>query len=412
MTAVDRFWGIPPSAGVVPAAGEVLAEWTPVEVDGDATGLSAVYTALLPELRLATGQTVVAGRANGREVPLATRRADGVVELAFDPDAAVAALLERAAWTPKAPVSARLPFPYHRVPGPIRRIVRDLLVKRSRGSDAYPAWPVEASIEVVRRIALAARRIAEPELVPTAFWPDGKRFALCLTQDIDTAAGLAVAAEIARDQAERGLGCCWFIVGAGYDVDDATAASLREHGEIGLHDMHHDNRIAFMDDGARAERLDSAAGLIERFGIRGFRSPSMLRTPALMDALAERFAWDSSIPDSGLYPAPNGCGTVFPFMRRGLLVLPATVPPDGQLIARGLDPDGVVQAWIGKLDWIAAAGGVAVHLAHPERGFSADEPMREAYRRFLDHVRQRDDAWVALPSQIADHWRAREASIG
>jgi hypothetical protein len=141
--------------------------------------------------------------------------------------------------------------------------------------------------------------------------------------------------------------------------------------------------------------------------MRGFRSPSMLRSPALYDALRGRFEYDSSIPDTGLLPSRNGCATVFPLEVGGVPVLPLTVPPDGQLMSRGLDPDAVVAQWIEKAEWIRSLGGVAVLLTHPERGFVAEPSMRAAYRRFLDWAAAQDDAWHALPREVVAHWSER-----
>lgn len=408
MSAVDSFWGIPPSDAVAPAAATPLARWQRVHVDGGPLGLDGGVGILLPQLRPVQGDPLISVEYGSQKLALAARSGDGTVELAFDPDETVEALTSRAAMTERPPLSARLPFQYHRVPAPVRAVVRNVLVGRS-SSEAFPAWPVEASVEAVRRIYLRARQAADPGLEPAPFWPDGKRFALCLTQDVDTAEGVPVAVEMAGEQRERGLGCCWFVVGEAYQLADTDAAALRERGEIGLHDMRHDNKIAFMQPAEIAQRLDGARPLIERLGIHGFRSPSMLRTPVLYDALEGRFEWDSSVPDTGLYPTSNGCATVFPYTRGELVVLPATIPPDGQLLGRGLSPDQVLDAWKAKVDWVARVGGVAVHLAHPERGFSADPPMREVYRRFLDWVAARGDAWLALPSQVADHWRRRSS---
>jgi hypothetical protein len=173
-----------------------------------------------------------------------------------------------------------------------------------------------------------------------------------------------------------------------------------------LHGPHHDNRIAFLDAKHAAAQLDACAEVMDEHKMRGFRSPSMLRTPGLYGLLADRFAYDSSMPDTGLLPARNGCATVFPLTQR-LSVLPLTLAPDGQLLGRGLGPDAVLATWIAKAEWIATLGGVAVHLTHPEPGFSADAPMRAAYERFLDWVAGRDDVWCATPVEIVEHWRSR-----
>lgn len=394
MREVDRFWGLGPGDGVAVSAASPVAGWGVVRLP------EGVVT--LPERRPVSGDPVVT--AESGEV-LAARRADGVVELAFDPDAAVEALIWRRALTPKRPLAARLPFHYHRVPAPVRRVLRDLLTRRQAAAaeEGFPAWPGDPSVEVVRRVYLAARGEA-----PAPFWPEGKTYALALTRDVDSAGGLQVAAEMASEEAERGLRACWYVVGRDYPLLDEPMAALSA-GEIGLHDAHHDNKLAFLSREEMARRLDSCRADIDRYGIRGFRSPSMLRTAPLYEVLAERFAYDSSIPDSGLLPARNGCATVFPFRRGGLPILPLTLPPDGQLLGRGLDAAGVLAAWVAKAEWVKGLGGVAMHLSHPEEGFSASPEMRAAGRDFLDWVAAEaaGDAWHATPAEIAEHWESR-----
>jgi hypothetical protein len=174
-----------------------------------------------------------------------------------------------------------------------------------------------------------------------------------------------------------------------------------------LHGSHHDNRIAFLEDGGAEAELDACRATIDELRMRGFRSPSMLRTPRLYEALEGRFAYDSSMPDTGLLPERNGCGTVFPFAHGSITVVPLTLPPDGQLLGRGLEPAEVLAAWIAKAEWIAGVQGAAVHLTHPEPGFSAEPAMRETYRAFMRWVSSRDDVWAATPAEIVDHWTSR-----
>lgn len=404
----DAFWGLEASDSVLPSPGAVVGRWEVVAAALD--GASVPIT--LPERRtVGPGEPVVGGRLeSGEDAALAVRRDDGRVELAFDVDAAVAALIRRRAYTRARPVSARLPFNYRRVPAPLRNLVRNLLSRRAaaRLDEGYPAWPADPSVEVLRRIHLTARRAVEPALEPAPFWPDGKRFALALTHDVDSGPGLELAREIAAEEAEQGHRSCWYLVGGDYRLDPAAVADLRAAGgELGLHGSHHDNRIAFLADGAAEAELDACRATIDGLGMRGFRSPSMLRTPRLYAALEGRFDYDSSMPDTGLLPERNGCGTVFPFAHGSLTVLPLTLPPDGQLLGRGLEPAQVLASWIDKAEWIAGVRGVAVQLTHPEPGFSAEPAMREAHRAFMRWVSARDDVWAATPAEIVDHWTAR-----
>jgi peptidoglycan/xylan/chitin deacetylase (PgdA/CDA1 family) len=335
----------------------------------------------------------------------------GAVELAFDPDAAVAALSEKAAYTAGRPLAARMPFSYRRMPAPVRNVIRNAMTRRRAAEvdSGWPSWPCEPSVEALRAVYLAARRALEPGLEPLPFWPDGRQFAIAITHDVDSAAGLERSRALAAMEAARGRRACYFVVGLDYPLDPAAMADLHAAGaEIGLHGPHHNNRIAFQDPEVSVSELDACVEAISEHQMRGFRSPSMLRTQRLYGLLADRFVYDSSMPDTGLLPARNGCATVFPLERQPS-VLPLTLAPDGQLLGSGLSPDAVLAAWIAKAEWIADLGGVAVHLTHPEVGFSADAPMRAAHERFLDWVAEREDAWCATPVEIVEHWRARTA---
>jgi peptidoglycan/xylan/chitin deacetylase (PgdA/CDA1 family) len=293
-------------------------------------------------------------------------------------------------------------------------VVRDALVRlrkrRGRGGDGFPSWPVEPSIEVLRAVYLRSRQALEPALRPRSPWPDGKRFALVLTHDIDSSNGQSVALELAAAEREHGLRSAWYVVGRDWPLDHEALGSLRADGhELGLHDTHHDNRGAFLAPDQLGERLDACGELVERYGMTGYRSPSMLRTKSMYQALLGRFGYDSSMPDTGLLPKRNGCATVFPINVDGVPVLPLTLPPDGQLAGLGLDPTEIAEQWVAKTEWVARAGGIAMVLTHPEPGFSAEAPMQDAYRRFLAWAASRDDAWHALPHEVAARWAKRGA---
>jgi peptidoglycan/xylan/chitin deacetylase (PgdA/CDA1 family) len=412
---LDSFWGLSSESPVFPVEGTAVARWETVELlDPERLGLSfqGPSRVVLPERRrLTSADPLLRGRlSDGQEVVLAARTDTGRVAVAFDPELAVAQLIARGRYTTGRPLTARLPFKYRRVPAPVRNLMRDLLTRRRAASleEGYPLWPVEPAVELLRRVYLSLREAVEPGLSPVPFWPHGRRLAVALTHDVDSAEGLELAPEIAAEEAVRRHRSCWYLVGRDYPLDAAAIDELRSAGgELGLHGAHHDNRIAFLPEAEAAAQLEACRTDAEALDMRGFRSPSMLRTPTLYSVLEDRFTYDSSVPDTGLLPNRNGCATVFPFTHGRLVVLPLTLPPDGQLLGRGLDPSGVLAAWIAKTEWIASVGGVAVHLTHPERGFSAEEPMRDAYRSFMDWLGSREDVWLATPGEIVEHWKAR-----
>jgi hypothetical protein len=124
----------------------------------------------------------------------------------------------------------------------------------------------------------------------------------------------------------------------------------------------------------------------------------------LIDVVSERFAIDMSIPDSelgGPYSGTAGCGTVFPFLLRGVLEIPWTLAQDVYLRqVQGLTPDGVLANWIAKLSYIKSVGGVAVLPSHPIWIGEHDPGMHAAYSRFLDTVAGDDDLFVTTPTAL------------
>src|ERR1041385_7523602 len=73
-------------------------------------------------------------------------------------------------------------------------------------------------------------------------WPDGKKFALVLTHDVESLAGVAKCRQLA--ELERSLGfrsCFSFIPQGAYSTSRLLRNELTRNGvEVGVHDLHHD----------------------------------------------------------------------------------------------------------------------------------------------------------------------------
>src|SRR5262249_56497574 len=82
---------------------------------------------------------------------------------------------------PPPPASARLPFSYRRIPGPIRRLLARAIgfVQWTRRSAwaRFPGWPIDLSADVAADLAGGPR-------------PSFARTPVLLTHDIDSAEGL------------------------------------------------------------------------------------------------------------------------------------------------------------------------------------------------------------------------------
>jgi len=287
-----------------------------------------------------------------------------------------------AAFTDAAPLSARLPIGYNRAPGVVRALAARAIGRWQRGNAdrwaRFPAWPLDLTADWLADVIAAGSDT------------DGRATPVVLTHDIDSPEGLAA---LVRDflpiEEKAGARSTSYVVPCGWTVDEALVADAHGRGhEIGVHGYDHANRTPFAGADERRRRLDAAKPFADRFGVSGYRAPSLLRTRPLLRDLASRYRYDSSIPTSGgLFPVPNnGCASARPFTVEGIVELPLSMPRDGSLRFLGYGADDIVRLWIECADAIAAARGVVVLLTHCERRFSGTPAMLRAYRTFVEHV--------------------------
>ncbi|MFH1539114.1 MAG: hypothetical protein ABIH66_09155 [bacterium] len=358
---------------------------------------------------LPEGRLLARFRDSGAPAAVASGSA---VHFAFDPVETLRGLLRERYVGASRPAVSGLPFHYHRFPRSMRLWAHRLQVRRSAVEDeGFPAWPVEPSAEALRRLLRAGFEAAAGKPLPShgSLWPGGKRFAVVLSHDMDTAKSFAAMDNLAKMEEARGLRSCWNVVGAFYRHDHAALGAISSAGhEIALHGYNHDNKLAYLPGAEIEKRLDSCAGFANRYGVQGFRSPSLLTSAALDAAVARRFVWSSSTIDTDVNSiiAPHrGVCSVFPFFKDGLLELPLTIPLDDRLMIMGFRGDAFFELVMKKTDWIAKVGGVVFLGNHPEPHISGNAEMLAMYERLLDALAARGDAWFALPSELARHWR-------
>lgn len=75
-------------------------------------------------------------------------------------------------------------------------------------------------------------------------WPDGRRFALVLTHDVEGSKGLSGMEQLVRLEQEHGFRSCFNFVPKGeYQVSDDLRKVLGESGfEVGVHGLDHDGK--------------------------------------------------------------------------------------------------------------------------------------------------------------------------
>jgi peptidoglycan/xylan/chitin deacetylase (PgdA/CDA1 family) len=265
----------------------------------------------------------------------------------------------------------------------MRSLIASLIGRRQRRHQAkwatFPKWPLDLSADFLND--LITGRPSPYGNGPTP---------VLLTHDLDSGEGLENLCKWFLDLEESvGARSTNYIVPKAWPIDHGRLRSVRDRGhDIGIHGYDHSNISPFLDSKERRTRLEAAHELVEEYGILGYRSPSLLRTKALLKDLSPYYLYDSSIPTSGgLFPIPNnGCASARPFRVEGIAELPITLPRDGSLRFLGYSPQAILDTWIDCAREISRSGGIVVLLTHCEARFSGNPAMRDIYRRFLEFV--------------------------
>ena len=293
------------------------------------------------------------------------------------------------------------------VPRSAQLAARRLLI-RWQGSPEFPRWPFDASVAALLRFYVRCALVAEGEreLRFRWFWPRGARAAAILTHDVESAAGLRNSVRIADLEQERGLRSSFNIVADEYPIDWGIVEELRGRGfELGVHGVLHD-RSMFSSRAEFERQQPDLRAMAERLGVEGFRSPATHRVNAWLADLP--VSYDCTVPMSDPYePQPGGCCSPWPYFIGSVVELPYTIPQDHTTFT--LLRQRSVGLWLGQLDRIERAAGLAQCVSHPDPGYLGDPDKEALYAEFLDAVAARPGLWTALPREVAAWWRERDA---
>jgi peptidoglycan/xylan/chitin deacetylase (PgdA/CDA1 family) len=248
-------------------------------------------------------------------------------------------------------------------------------------------------------------------------WPEGKRFALVLTHDVDTQGGHDKCRRLMQLEEARGLRSEFTLVPELYKVSPDLRQEIVARGfELGVHGLNHDGKLfssreLFM---TRARRINE---YLKDWGAVGFRAPAMHHNLDWIHDLD--IEYDMSTFDVDPFePQPDGMNTIFPFWvdgsakgRKGYVELPYTLPQDFTpfILLRHKD----IGYWKKKLDWIVEKGGMALLNSHPDyMGFDPKQLAREEYpvsfyTQWLDYVltQYAGQYWNALPRDVAHFFK-------
>jgi len=248
-------------------------------------------------------------------------------------------------------------------------------------------------------------------------WPEGKRFALVLTHDVEGTRGLARVEQLMNLEAKYGFRSSFNLVPEQeYRVPNSLRAVLEREGfEVGVHGLEHDGKL-YSSKPKFTRKAARIREYLEKWNACGFRSPLMQHRLAWLHELGVEY--DASTFDTDPFePEPDGMGTVFPFWvpgpnGTGYVELPYTLVQDFTLFT--VLGEQNIDIWKQKLDWLAAHGGMALLNTHPDyMCFEGSEKGRDEfpifyYEEFLRYIRENYDGafWPALPRDVARFYRA------
>ncbi len=278
---------------------------------------------------------------------------------------------------------------------------------------------------VAKKIRLAHARIwpIDPNAGATPpgweGWPEGKRFALVLTHDVDTQRGHDRCSQLMELEQKLGFRSSFNFVAEEYAVAEGVRRHLiREGFEVGVHGIKHDCSI-FSDHGEFMRQSVHVNRYLSAWEAVGFRSPCMYHNLPLMHAL--NITYDASTFDTDPFePQPDGFSTIFPFFvpgngngAKGYAELPYTLPQDFTLFI--LLKEQTVAIWKRKLDWVVENGGMALLITHPDYmdfnggPASYDEYPVRLYEELLTYITERyhEQYWHPLPREMARFWSGR-----
>lgn len=288
------------------------------------------------------------------------------------------------------------------IPASLRTAIRRRVASRLKNR-VWNIWPIMPGSE------------QPPEGWPG--WPDGKKFALVLTHDVEGLGGLRNCEKLMRLEMELGFRSSFnFVPEGSYRVPRELREELKRNGfEIGVHDLKHDGRL-FASRGEFLRKASQINEYVNEWGAVGFRSGFMLRNLDWLHDLDIQY--DASTFDTDPFePQPEGHHTIFPFWvprpmtpsQAGYIELPYTLPQDSTLFILLREP--TIDIWLRKLDWIAEHGGMALLNTHPDYMSFDGHPKKgrqfnaSFYRDLLRYVDKRyaGSFWKALPREVATY---------
>lgn len=273
---------------------------------------------------------------------------------------------------------------------------------------AFPAWPVDTSVDNVFELlmAITLQKSGVKRIPFIWFWPDGFSSCAILTHDVETTAGKLFCSRLMDINDGYGIKSSFQVVPEQrYEVSPAFLNSIRNRGfEVNIHDFNHDGQL-FRNQAIFRQRALKINRYARAFEAAGFRSAVMYRNQDWLRELSVEY--DMSVPNvAHLDPQRGGCCTVFPYFLGNLIELPLTTTQDYMLFH--LLNDYSIDLWNKQIELVLAKHGLLSFLVHPD--YISEERAQKTYECLLvrlAEIRSQENVWIALPKQVAEWWRQR-----
>lgn len=289
------------------------------------------------------------------------------------------------------------------LPRTLTQALRQLLRKRHMRNSRL-GWPIEARYPRFQFAILkhALELTGQASIQVRALWPQGKRYALVLTHDVETDKGQQFVRHVADLEESLGFRSSFNFVPADYDVDMELVKELRQSGfEVGIHGLKHDGKL-FNSHKAFIRHAKTINQYLKHFSAVGFRAPLTHRNPEWMQVL--EIEYDLSFFDTDPFePIPGGTMNIWPFFLGRFVELPYTLIQDYTLTS--VLGETTPQLWLQKVNFLEEYRGMALVNSHPD--FLRDSSTWAVYAEFLSIMKQRIGYWHALPQNVAKWWCAR-----
>src|SRR5688572_19759185 len=141
-------------------------------------------------------------------------------------------------------------------------------------------------------------------------WPDGKRFAVVLTHDVESSRGLERCRELLELDKAVGFRSSFNFVPEGtYTAPRSLREWIVTQGfEVGVHDLNHDGKLFWSFEGFK-DRAQLINQYLTDWNAAGFRAGFMLRNPDWLHCL--NIDYDASTFDTDPFePQPEGVHTI------------------------------------------------------------------------------------------------------